>query len=304
MSIFRITQGLLVQHSLTNLNAQLNRLAELQDQLATGRRVNAPSDDPIAVRRAVNTRTGMQKNEQYLRNIQAVGPQLTETVTSIQTVLEALQRALELTVAGANGTYAQPQLDAIAGELNQLLEEIVVLSDRQTNGRYIFGGTHTLNLPYVTTRDANGDITAVTYEGNDEHIAVAISDGITVNVNEPGSVVFSSQQDIFQLLIDIRDSLRGGDQAALQNTHLGELDTAMEQLLLSMARVGAIQNRLERTSMNTEDFNMQLQELLSDTVDADYAETIMNLNAQSNAYQAALNAAARVIQPSLLDYVR
>jgi len=302
--VVRVTQGLMVQRTLNNLNYHLRRLARLQNELATGLKVNTPSDDPIAARRAVNTRTSIQKNEQYIRNIESVGLGLTATDTSIQTTLQGLQRALELSVQGANGTNSQTQLDSIASEINQLLEEVVVQANQQASGRYIFGGTRTLNPPFVAARDAEGDIIAVSYEGNDERTSIAISDGITVNVNEPGSDVFLPRQDVFQVLIDIRDSLRAGDQASIQNVLLEELDTSMDQLLISMARVGAVQNRLERSSANIEEFNIELQTLLSDTIDADYAETIINLNAQSNAFQAALNAGARVIQPSLLDFVR
>ena len=303
MCAVRITQGLLVSRTLNNLAQNIESLAVYQEQLATGLRVNAPSDDPIAARRAVNTRVSIQKNEQYLRNIESVGPQLTETVTSVETTLDALQRALELAVQGANGTNSQTQLDAIAEEVDQLLEEVLVQANHQTNGRYIFGGTNTLNPPYVTTRDADGNITAVTYEGNDTVSTVAISDGITVRANEPGSEVFTGGTDVFQMLIDIRDSLTAGDQAAIQGELLGTLDSAMDQLELSMARVGAVQNRLERSTTSIEDFNVELETLLSDSIDADYTETIVGLNAQSNAYEAALNAASRVITPSLLDYV-
>ena len=303
MAAIRVTQGLLVRRTLNNLNQQLRSLARLQEQLATGLKVNTPSDDPIAVRRAVNIRTNMQKNDQYLTNIGSVQPQLDETVSSIETALDALQRAKELAIQGANGANSQQQLDALASEINQLLEEIMVQSNHQTNGRYVFGGTRTMEPPFVATRDASGNITAVAYEGNDERIQVAISDGITVDANEPGSAVFLSEQDLFQVLIEVRDSLYAGNQAAVQNQLLADLGQGMDQLLTSMARVGAIQNRLERSSDDMQEFGVQLQTALSDTIDADYAETIMNLNAQSNAFQAALIAGARVIQPSLLDFV-
>ena len=303
MSSIRITQGLLVQRTLNNLTRSLERLSVLQEQLATGLRVNAPSDDPIAARRAVNTRTTMQKNNQYLRNIESIAPKLTGTETCVSTALEVLQRAQELTIQGATGTNSQPQLDSIASEINQLIEEMLVQANHKTSGNYVFGGTRTLNEPFEAARDADGEITGVAYNGNDRIVSVAISDGITIGVNEPGSKVFLSNQDVFQILIDIRDSLRAGDQASLQNDLLGDLNDAAEQLHLSLARVGAVQNRLNRSTTNIEEFNAQLEVLLSDTIDADYAETILNLNAQSNAYQAALNAGARVIQPSLLNFI-
>jgi len=98
--------------------------------------------------------------------------------------------------------------------------------------------------------------------------------------------------------------LLAGDQASLQNARLTELENARAQLGQALARIGARQNRGQRTTVEIEDFVLSSQELLSDTIDADFAETIVNLNAQNNAFQAALSAAAQVIQPSLLDFIR
>ncbi|MCC6696285.1 MAG: flagellar hook-associated protein FlgL [Candidatus Hydrogenedentes bacterium] len=304
MGVLRVTQGILAQRALTNIQNQSRRILELQTQLSTGLRVNAPSDNPIDARRAINTRATIAKNEQYLENISTIGPRLEETVTAIQTMSDNLLRARELTLQGANGTNDQTSLDALAEEINQILEAAVNTANHQTGSLYIFGGTRTTTPAFDVTRDVNGDITAVTYQGNTEDIEIAVGDGIKVTTNEPGSTVFQSSQDIFQTLIDIRDNLLSGDQASLQDARLTELETARQQLSQAMSRVGAVQNRLERTELELEDFQIQLEELLSDSIDADFADVVINLNAQSNAFQAALSAAAQVIQPSLLDFIR
>lgn len=300
----RVTQRLMVNRVLSDLNNQTERLLALQQRLSTGLKVNTPSDDPLAARRAVNIRASIGASEQYMTNISTAGPQLTESTSSIQTVVDVLQRAQELTVQGANGTNSQTQLNQIAIEVNQLLETAVAEANHQTNGRYVFGGTRTTNAPFAVTRDANNRIAAVAYEGNDESIRIAIGDGTDVSINETGSDAFQSSQDLFKMLIDIRDNLLAGDQASLQTGRLAELPVARDQLLISLARLGAVQNRIEQVSANADNAVQQLRSALSDSIDADYAETVVNLNAQSNAYQAALNAAARVIQPSLLDFVR
>jgi len=218
-------------------------------------------------------------------------------------VISILQRVNELTIEGANGTLSQTQLDQIAVEVDQLLENVLTEANHETNGRYIFAGTRTLSTPFVATRDGNGRITAVTYNGNDETIEIQAAAGALVQINESGVNAFQSDQDVFQLLIDIRDNLYAGDQAALQGQRLAELKTALEQLLASLAKLGAVENRLDRMTINLEDNVTELQDTLSDNIDADYAQTVLNLNAQTNAYTAALNATARVIQPSLLDFI-
>lgn len=303
MGSLRVTQGMIVARSLSDLNRQTRRLLELQEQLATGLKVNSPSDDPLAARRAVNIRSVIAKQEQYITNISSAGPLLAESGTSLQTVVSVLQRANELTLQGANGTSSQTQMNALAIEVNQLIEATLTEANHQTNGRYVFGGTRTLDAPFVATRDAEGQITAVTYQGNDEAIEIGVTDGISVQINETGQHAFLSGQNVFQTIIDIRDNLLSGDKTSLQTDRLTELGDAQDQLLISMAAMGATQNRLETLTTNTEASVDQLRVTLSDNIDADYAETVVNLNAQSNAYRAALEAAARVIQPSLLDFI-
>ena len=304
MGAFRVTQGMMVTRSLNDLNFQTRRLLQLQERLSTGLKVNNPSDDPLAARRAVNIRGVISKQEQYLNNVSSTGQQLLESTTSLQTAISALQRVRDLTLQGANGTNSQVQMNQIAIEVNQLLESVFVEANHQTNGRYVFGGTRTLTAPFVATRDANNQITSATYAGNDENIEVAVTDGISVKINETGQRAFLSTQDIIKTLIDVRDNLLAGDKTSLQTERLTELVDAQNQLLISVAALGATQNRMDSLTFNGEAYVQQLRVALSDSIDADYAETVVNLNAQTNAYQAALNSTARVIQPTLLDFLR
>jgi len=217
--------------------------------------------------------------------------------------VSVLQRAHELALQGSTGTSSQVQMNQLAIEVNQLIESTLVEANHQTSSRYVFGGTRTMNPPFVATRDAQGQITAVTYQGNDEAVKIGVADGISVQVNETGQRAFLSTQDIFQTLINIRDNLQAGDKTSLQTVRLTELTNGQNQLLLSMAALGATQNRMDRLTANIGQSVDQLRVTLSDNIDADYAETVINLDAQTNAFQAALRAAARVIQPSLLDFV-
>lgn len=306
MGAVRTTQRLLIDRVLNNLTTQQRRILKLQEQLSTGQIVNRPSDDALATRRAVSARTEVTKNEQYLTNITNLGPGLRETETSLTTIVSVIQRARELTIQGASGTNAQLQRDEIAIEINQLLESALVESNHVSNGRYIFGGTVTKAEPFVATRAGDERITAVNYIGNENTFRLEIQDGIQVDANEPGSRVFTSAgvsgADIFQTLIDIRDNLEAGDLNGLQ-IRLGELSSVQDQILISVARVGSIQNRVEQVDSNLRDINLQLLDVISDNIDSDYAETMIELNAQSNALEASLNAGARVIQPSLLNFL-
>ena len=307
MGAIRVTQRILVDRVLRNLNQQSRGILDLQEQLATGRKVNRPSDSPLAVRRAVSASIEVGKNDQYLSNISSIGPQLLETETAILTVVDVIQRGKELTLQANNSTNGQAQLDQIANEIDQLLEQLVVQGNTITNDRYIFAGTRTQTEPMAVTRDVNGVITGVTYAGNTDTYSVEVAEGITVPANVPGESVFFSTSantvDLYQLFIDTRDAMRSGNFAAL-GTSLADLDTAQEQLLVEVSRVGALQSRLERSDANLRTVSIQLEQVISDNIDADFAEVALNLNAQTTAFQAALNAGSRVIQASLLDFLR
>lgn len=304
MGAIRTTQGLFVDRVLNNLNSQSRRILDLQTQLATGRRINKPSDDPLDMRLAANTRTSIQRNDQFLENISTASTPLREATTTVESLVDVFQRARELALQGGSGTYGQNQLDAIAEEADQLLEHTVSLGNHIANGRYIFAGTRTQSEAFSTQRSAQGEIESVTYEGNEEHVELDAGDNVDIVINETGSQVFQANQDAFDTLIRFRDALRAGDQATIQNDIISDIETVADQFNASLSRVGAIENRLERLENDTDQFNFQLEEQRSNVLDADFAEVMINLNAQNNAFQAALNSGARVIQLSLLDFVR
>lgn len=303
MIITRVTPSLIAQRTLRDINAQLGRIANLQERLSTGYRVNRPSDDPIDARRAINVRVLLQKNEQFIANIDDLEPQLADAEAALNGIVGVFQRALELTTQAANGTSGQEQLDAIALEIDGLLESALTAANTRTNGRTIFSGTRTLADAFSATRVA-GEITAVTYDGNNQVVSVDISDGAQIGANIPGTQAFQDTVDIFAVLIGIRDDMRAGNQANLSATRIDQISQALDQSLAGLARIGATSNRLDRTTNALEDGNVQLKGLLSDKIDADFADTVLNLNIAQNSYEAALSAAGRVLQTSLLDFIR
>lgn len=307
MGAVRTTQRLLIDRVLSDLSLQQREILRLQEQLSTGQKVNRPSDDALATRRAVSAQAEISRNEQYLTNISTASPGLTQTDSSLMTTIDIIQRSRDLTLQGASGTNGQLQRDQIALEVDQLMESLLSEANQLSNERYIFGGTVTLTPPFEATRDVDGRITSVTYVGNDQTHSVEIQKDIRIAANEPGSDVFTAVgatgTDIFQILVDIRDNLESGNLAGL-DAGLAGLSDAQDQVLVSLAKVGATQNRLERSDSNIQDINLQLLDVISDNIDADFAQVIVELNAQTNALQASLDASARVIQPSLLNFLQ
>lgn len=307
MGAFRVTQRVMVDRVLNNLSSHYRRILNLQEQLSTGLRLNRPSDGPLGARRAINAEMEIAKNNQFLTNMSTASPVIVQSESSLMSVVDILQRIKDLGLQGSNATNADIQREQIASEIDQLLESVLVESNTITNGRYIFAGTRTNTPAFTETRDVDGSITAVVFSGNSERYQIEISEDVYVPGNIPGDVVFEQTSpesvDIFNMIIAIRDNLRAGDFNGLE-TNLGQINQAQEQLMISVSRLGALENRFERVEESIRDVIYQLEIVKSDNVDADFAEVILELNAQANAFQASLSAGANVIQPSLLDFLR
>jgi len=258
----------------------------------------------VGTARALGLRTSISITNQFMVNVRDATAFANESESSLRVVIDSLHRARELTLSGATGTLNQEQRDIIAQEIDELLETVVDQANTESNSRYLFAGTRTRIAPFEKSVDpVSGEITAVSYVGNSERFSVQVSPGVTVPVNEPGDQVFQSLQDTFQTLIDIRDDLRAGDTDSLSTVRLGEIDAVMTQVLDGTALFGARMNRLALVGERLEDQLLSFRTQLSETEEADFAETVVNFETQQNALQAALSAGARVLQPSLLDFI-
>lgn len=307
----RITNQMMANRILQNLNANLALMNSSSEQLSTGKRIQRPSDDPIGASRSLQLRTSVHETEQFIRNVSTATSWMEGADAAMSDATVTLQRARELAVQGANGTLADESLGAIADEVDQLISHLVQTANADHGGRYVFGGFQTTNPPFTETtgpvpagwiQPVGGQmVTGVTYNGDSGKISYEIASGVTTTVNVPGDSLFG---DAFQALINLRDNLRSRNQSQISNVSLAEIDQATDNLLGWQADLGARTNQLESTNNRLQDLKTNFQQLLSENEDADIAEVIMKLKMQENVYQAALNTGARVIQPTLMDFLK
>ncbi|MCL6498595.1 MAG: flagellar hook-associated protein FlgL [Firmicutes bacterium] len=287
----RVTLGSLALNFLRNLNAGLERLSRLQEQLATGKRMHRPSDDPPNLSPVLVMRDAVNAVQQYGRNLQDTKTLLDAGQRALQDAVQVLQRLRELAVQGANGTLSASDMQALAREAEALQGELVALGNTQVAGKYIFGGTRTTAAPFASDG---------TYLGNAGRVSREVDRGIVLEATVPGDVAFSGAISAAQAL---EAALESADHDGVRAS-LAQLDAALDGLLTAQAELGARASRAETVQARLGEFEVQLRELLSVREDADIAEVVMNLRLQENAYQAALAAGARLIQPSLVDFLR
>ncbi|MEB3102342.1 flagellar hook-associated protein FlgL [Ferviditalea candida] len=299
----RVTQSMMHSQLLRNVNNNLSRMERNQNVLSTGRKILKPSDDPVGITYALHYRSELSINEQYQKNIDTAKAYVDHTDTILGQVNDLIQRANELTTQGVNGTNPQSALDAIAQELGQIYEQAVTLGNDRLNGKYIFNGQKTDIQPYTTAG-------APTESSDDQKIVYQFSAGVTVPINVTGNEVFGigsgpnqEPDNLFSVLKDLQNDFLNGDQTAAR-TDMDRLTSRFNKFLDVRAEVGARANRIDLLDSRLQDLNQNLTALDSKVEDADIAETITNLQADQNVYQASLSVGAKIIQPSLLDYLR
>ncbi|MBP1931502.1 flagellar hook-associated protein FlgL [Ammoniphilus resinae] len=287
----RITQSMLSNNMLHNLNRSYRSMDKYQDQLSSGKKINRPSDDPVVASRGMLYRSSLNEIEQYKRNAEDGLGWIDVTDEALNQVTNALHRVRELIVQGSNETYVQTSYDAIAQEVKQLKEHIGEIANTMIGDRFIFAGTDTKtqSKPFDGTNFVNQNTDEIKWE---------VGQGNLMKVNVNGVDIFP---DIFTKIDQIVTDLQSGVNP---NQRLDGLDQQMDNLLKERAVVGANMSRMEMMISRLDKTEVTTTKLLSDTEDVDVAQVITELTAQENVHRAALSAGSRIIQPTLVDFLR
>ncbi|MDI6631531.1 MAG: flagellar hook-associated protein FlgL [Bacillota bacterium] len=294
----RVTTAMLINTVVRDLEDRLTQMAKRQEELSSGRRINRPSDDPGGVVSALRLRAQLGGNVQYKQNMDDAIAWLSTTDAALREAVGTLQRIREIAVAGSNQTLSAESLEALAKEVAQLKNHLGDVANTSYAGRYIFAGTKTLTPPY--------DPGTGTWNGTSDILEYEIAPGVTISVNIDGQAVFDSATlpKVFQVLDDLIINLQNGDAASISNNRIGEIDQNIDNILAVLAEVGARINRLEMAKSRMETTDVDLQNLLAQVEDTDMARALMDLKSQENVYRAALAVGARIVQPSLVDFLR
>jgi flagellar hook-associated protein 3 FlgL len=294
----RVTNKLMADTVASDLSQSIQRLLKTQNMLATGKRINAPSDDPIGMGKVLNYRTTISTIDQYTRNINHGKSWLSATDSALGSVNELLTRAKEIATSQATVT-ATPQTRGIAAEeIRNIYDQIVQFANTTVENSHIFAGHKTDTAPF--TRDAAYN---VTYSGDGGDIPITVGEGVTLTINKTGGDAFTTGSNIFDTLRDLINGLENNDTAAISN-QLTPLYDGITQIVGARAETGARLNRLETTENYFANFKLNISQRLSGVEDADIAQVTTDLATLQASYQAALASAANVLQPTLLDFLK
>lgn len=307
----RVTHQLIANTVIRNVNRNLARLNKYQDMLSSGKSINKPSDDPVAITRVMGYITSLQQNAQYQRNLDAAETWINTTEDALAGINDVLQRARELAVSGADGTKPPEARRAIAMEVDELIGVLVQLANSSIGGRYIFAGYKTTTVPF--TRDGTysydpvnpqNSTSSISYYGDTGEIKWEIAPNVEIKGNVDGQSLFMAPgTNIFISLENLVYGLNENDQEII-NQALGDLSRCIDHILDKRSALGAISKGLEITKNKTTLEELNLTKLRSQLEDIDFAETFMHFSTLETLYYASLSAGARIMVPSLLDFLR
>ncbi|KMM36566.1 flagellar hook-associated protein FlgL [Guptibacillus hwajinpoensis] len=291
----RITQQMLTSNMTTQMNRNLSNLEKANQEVSTGKRINKPSDDPMGTEKSLKLSSQLARNEQFERNTDYAMSWMDMTERTLSSVSNVFQRANELGVQASSGTNSQDELDTMAKEFKQLREELEGLANMKLDGKYIFNGQKT---DQPITIEANGEL-----KYDNGSMKQRISPFSEVKLNVSADEVFDNDVNLFKALDRFSQALTTGNSEEM-NTALGEVQKGSDQILTSWTGMGARQSRVESMNQRLKDENISVQSFLSKNEDVDLAEAIMKLKSEESVYQATLASSAKIIQPSLLDFLR
>lgn len=293
----RITQSMMSNSMLRNLSNSYSDLNKYSEQLSSGKKITKPSDDPVVATKGMGYRTEVRDVAQYKRNLSEAQSWIDNSDSAMSNATSALQRLRELAVQASNGTYEEGQRGNIAEEVDQLKEQLATIANTQVNEKYIFNGSATNTAPVTINEDGS-----TTVDFNSNAVNLTLSKGVDVKINVDGGAVFGNK--LFDDLNNFSAALRSDGSDEDLDQYIGLIDENINNLVNERADIGARMNRMDLVESRLGDQELSATELMSNNEDAEMEEVIMNLTSQEAVHRAAMSAGARIIQPTLMDFLR
>lgn len=288
----RVTNSMMTATVKRNLFRQAEQLAKKQETMASGKRINRPSDDPLGYGKVLDYRKTLTALGQYDRNIQNAK----NRTEFIETTLEGVEELMVDAKNWAVNQSASASMDREAAitSVQNIREQLVQMGNSKMGNVYVFAGFQTLTPPFASDG---------TYNGDNGYYSVMTADNMEMQVEADGGRIFQGAEDVFDALDQLIVGLQT-DDVALIHDQIDRFEQAQGQVQMVRAESGAKYQQLQLVEQQTAKLKLTFEEMMDSTEKAIIEETVIDFNNQELAYELALNAAAKIIQPTLMDFLR
>ena len=296
--IGRMSSAQMHQGSLNVIFDAQARLQKTQEALATGKKINEASDDPVASAQITAVRAELSRLEVMQKNVNTAYDELAMTEASLSSAEDLISRAREIAVQGSNSVLGPEDRAILATEIEAIGDQLLKLANTQSPmGDYIFAG-HATDRPAFIDNAGNYE-----FQGDNGQRTLNIAAGVTVNVRTTGTDVFGEgETGIFSVLQNLAGGLRADDDEIIQRS-MTRIDDSQQLMLEGIAELGSRMGLVEDQQLLNEAFNVQLKENLSGLEDIDYAKAISEMNLQMVALQAAQQTYSQTKDLNLFNYL-
>ncbi|MGL4336292.1 MAG: flagellar hook-associated protein FlgL [Turicibacter sp.] len=302
----RVTNKMITKNAQEYINRNLSNLNDVSNQLYSGKLLQSPSQNPFNATRIMDYNTQLARKEQYEKNIKEVQGFMDVSDSALNQVTEAMKKVKELTLKASNGIYGDDELQMMSEEIDALIETMVDSLNTTFENKHIFGGYQTDKPPF--TIDRSSGVPVVSYNGDQNHSKVEISNNVFVDRNIVGDEIIGTNNPInghnlFDTLSEISNAFKTGNTGALSNLD-DEIDHHTDTVLKVRGKVGALSSRMENSLAKTKEEILSVKSMLGNLDSVDFADKIIEYNSLDAIYKASLQVAASIIQPSLMDFLR
>lgn len=296
----RLTNRLMADTVLNSLYKNTQQLLKLQEMVSSQKRINRPSDDPIGMRKILDYRKVLSSIDQYNTNITHGNTQIDLTESCLEAIDDLVLKARRIAVEQSAGELENRP--TAAQEVKNIYDQILQLANTKLGDTYILSGHQTDTAPFSRDADYNA-----TYHGDDGDKRIIVGDNLNIKTNVTGEDALGSGVDVFDSLRDLINGLEDPDTTAGTAqiaTQITPLSNALDQIKAVRSEAASTFIQLETTENQLANFKLNIEDMLSDTEDANMAQAIVELQVQQTAYETSLATAAKILQRSLMDFLR
>jgi len=284
---------------IASIEATQQQINNDEQQIASGKSVNVPSDNPAAAAVLVQNADQTSQADQFQRSIGSIQGEVQNADSALNSVIASLQQAISLGVEGANGTINAIDRAALATQVQGIQSQLLSLANLTYQGNYVFAGTANQAAPYVLDPSSSS---GVTYVGNTGVNRVTLGNHFSLQTNLPGSQLFSSSgTDMFQ---SIQDLLVGLESGTGINTAVVEIGNVMNAVDSQRVFYGNALNQLNAQQPYLSSQSTQLAQQQNTAGGADLPSVISNLTSSQVSLQGTLEAIGQTARVDLFDYLK
>ena len=302
----RVTQNITTNTLISYINQQAGNLLKTQQQIASQKRINKSSDDPIGMGQVLGYRNNLAVTDQYQENIERGMTRIEFNEVTLDFASDLVDTAGEFAAEYSGSTHSAAARQSVALQVKDIYDQVMQMANSKFNGNFIFSGHATNTAPFSRDADFNA-----TYSGDDGEFRIMVSDNVEVNLVADGRKIFQNAANggvnIFDELKNLIDGLENPDPVAgsaqIEAT-VSVLQDSRDQINNIRSKYALSLYRLQAADEYMTNLRPKMEEALATLEQADITKAVVELQNLELAYETTIATAARIIQPSLLDFLR